>query len=71
MKKMNLNLALLLSSCLVLSACGRDMNDLESYIGSVKARKASTIEPLPTIKEHPKYAYQSGLSRSPRGFSFR
>jgi len=56
---------LVLSISLLMVGCSRDMNDLEQYISSVKARKAGAIEPLPTIKEYQKYTYQSGLLRSP------
>lgn len=50
---------------LVVSGCSRDMNDLDTYISDVKAKKSGEIEPLPTIKEHPKHTYQSTLLRSP------
>ena len=40
-----------------LSACSADMDDLDSYIISVKARPGGRIEPLPEITPYEVYTY--------------
>ena len=39
------------------SACGGDMDDLDSYINEVKARPGGRIEPLPEITPYEVFAY--------------
>ncbi|MBJ88244.1 MAG: pilus assembly protein PilP [Woeseia sp.] len=58
-------LVLLVSS--VLSSCGQDMADLDSYINEIKARPGGRIEPLPEITAYEVFNYtadKQGL-RSP------
>jgi type IV pilus assembly protein PilP len=40
-----------------LAACGADMDDLDSYINSVKARPGGRIEPLPEITPYEVFTY--------------
>ena len=40
-----------------LSACGGDMDDLDSYVNEVKARPGGRIEPLPEIQPYEVFAY--------------
>jgi len=40
-----------------LGACGSDMDDLDSYINSVKARPGGRIEPLPEITPYEIFTY--------------
>lgn len=42
---------------MLLSACGRDMADLDQYMRSVKARPAIPIEPIPVIKPYVRFIY--------------
>ncbi len=44
------------SACM-LSACGGDMDDLDQYINTIKARPGGRIEPLPEIKPYEVYTY--------------
>jgi type IV pilus assembly protein PilP len=48
---------LLAIAALGLSACGSDMDDLDSYINSVKARPGGRIEPLPEITPYEVFTY--------------
>lgn len=52
-------LKLLSTLCLVtlLTACNRDMVDLEQYVRNVKARPAKPIEPIPVIKPYVRFIY--------------
>ena len=49
----------LLTLCLatLLSACDRDMVDLEQYIRNVKAHPSKPIEPIPVIKPYVRFIY--------------
>jgi len=47
------------------SACSRDMSDLEAYIVEVDARPGGRIEPLPVIRPYESFAYDAYDSRSP------
>ena len=49
------------------SACGGDMDDLDSYINEVKARPGGRIEPLPEITPYEVFAYTADVEgiRSP------
>jgi type IV pilus assembly protein PilP len=49
----------------ILSGCGSDMGDLQSYIDEVKARPGGRIEPLPEIRPAPSFVYEAGERRSP------
>jgi type IV pilus assembly protein PilP len=48
---------LLAIAALGLAACGSDMDDLDSYINSVKARPGGRIEPLPEITPYEVFTY--------------
>ncbi len=51
----------LIVSLLVLAVgivgCSRDMDDLDSYIGTIKAKPGGIIEPLPEIKPYEVFTY--------------
>lgn len=50
----------LLGCSLFIAGCvSNDMNDLETYVEQVKARKSGKIPPLPEIKPYERYLYQS------------
>ena len=42
-----------------LTACGGDMDDLDSYINEVKARPGGRIEPLPEIEPYEVFMYMA------------
>jgi len=45
----------------LLTACGSsDMSDLEKQVNEILARPGGRIEPIPQIKPHERYLYQSG-----------
>ncbi len=48
-----------------LTACDRDMSDLEQYVEKTKARPGGRIEPLPPVKEYRLYRYVADGRRSP------
>lgn len=48
---------LLAIAALGLAACGSDMDNLDSYINSVKARPGGRIEPLPEITPYEVFTY--------------
>ena len=48
---------LLVVTAVGLAACGGDMDDLDSYINSVKARPGGRIEPLPEIMPYEVFTY--------------
>jgi type IV pilus assembly protein PilP len=51
---------------LVLTGCAsQDMQDLESYVGEVKARKGGRIEPLPEVKVPEIFTYQAQTRPDP------
>lgn len=54
-----------LVSALLLSACGGGMDDLETYVAEVKARKTRAIEPIPQIKQYEAFAYVGENRRDP------
>ncbi len=41
----------------LLSACDRNMADLEQYASTIKARPAKPIEPIPVIKPYVRFIY--------------
>lgn len=47
----------LLIAGVALSACGGDMDDLDQYVNSVKARPGGRIEPLPEITPYEVFTY--------------
>jgi len=49
--------ALLALAVLSLAACGGDMDELDEYINSVKARPGGRIEPLPEITPYEVFTY--------------
>lgn len=46
-----------------LAGCGGDMDDLDEYINSVKARPGGRIEPLPEITPYEVFAYVADTER--------
>ncbi len=42
----------------LLAACSENMDDLEQYIASVKARPADPIPPIPPVKTYTPYEYE-------------
>ena len=48
-----------------LAACGANMDDLESYIQSVKDRPADPIPPVPSVKTYSVYEYEGLTERDP------
>ncbi len=48
-----------------LTACGRGMGDLETWVSEVKSRTSTQIEPIPQMKEYEAYAYVPGERRDP------
>ena len=58
---------LIASLALGLTACGGDMDDLDSYINEVKARPGGRIEPLPEITPYESFTYVADVEgvRSP------
>ena len=51
------NALLLIVAMLGLAACGSDMDDLDVYVNSVKARPGGRIEPLPEITPYEVFTY--------------
>jgi type IV pilus assembly protein PilP len=51
------NAAIVALALLGLTACGSDMDGLDSYINTVKARPGGRIEPLPEITPYEVYTY--------------
>ena len=49
----------------MMSACSQDMDDLEQYIDSVKARPADPIPPIPAVKTYTPYEYRGLTGRDP------
>lgn len=48
-----------------LSGCGREMRDLEDYVGEVKSREPPGIKPIPEVKPYQSYKYQAENERNP------
>ncbi len=59
------SLSTLVLAGLLLTACGRDMQDLQAYVAKVKMRKPPGIEPLPEIKLYEMFEYQAESLRDP------
>ena len=58
-------LLLALACATLLSGCGSDMSDLESYVAEVKARQSTSIEPIPQMKQYEAFAYEAADRRDP------
>lgn len=52
-------------AAMLLSACTRDIADLEQYIAEVHAKQGGRIEPLPQIKPYDTFVYSASDLRSP------
>lgn len=50
---------------LLLTGCSHDMSDLRNYIDEVKARKSSTIDPIPQMRPYEPFSYSQTGERSP------
>jgi len=61
------NVALLAIACLGVTACGADMDDLDSYINEIKARQGGRIDALPEITPYEVFTYVADVEgiRSP------
>ena len=55
------------AAVLLLSGCGRSMDDLNTYIDQIKARPGGRIEPLPEVQPAPSHTYAASRrgARSP------
>ena len=51
------NAALMAIVCLGVTACGSDMDDLDTYINEIKARQGGRIDPLPEITPYEVFTY--------------
>ena len=49
----------------MLSACTEEMDDLNKYVVSVKARPADPIPPIPAVKTYTPYEYAGLTGRDP------
>lgn len=54
-----------LVASVALSGCGRDMSDLEQYIGEVNARSAPPLDPIPQMKPYEPFIYARHDQPSP------
>ena len=65
--KHRLLLTVLLAGSVGLGACSSDMDDLDQYINSIKARPGGRIEPLPEITPYEVFTYTADADglRSP------
>jgi type IV pilus assembly protein PilP len=61
----SVNVLLIITGALLLSACSGGKSDLEQYVDEVKARKPGRIEPLPEIKPIETFTYIAGDRRNP------
>jgi type IV pilus assembly protein PilP len=52
-------------AAVMLSACSENIDDLEKYIASVKARPADPIPPIPPVKTYTPYEYDGIAGRDP------
>ena len=48
-----------------LTACGKGMSDLESWVSEVKARPPAPIPPIPQMKQYEAFAYEDAGKRDP------
>jgi type IV pilus assembly protein PilP len=68
MKRLGKQVKLVAGALLVavmLSACSKDIGDLEKYIASVKERPAQPIPPIPPVKTYTPYEYEGLTGRDP------
>ncbi|MDR3417674.1 MAG: pilus assembly protein PilP [Nevskia sp.] len=56
---------LLLLGAALLGACSDDMDELQQYVATVKAKKSTKIEPIPQIKQYEPFTYVAGERRDP------
>jgi type IV pilus assembly protein PilP len=56
---------LLISLALILTACDSDKDDLQNYVGEVKARQQVDIPPIPVMKPYEKFSYTAAELRDP------
>nr|MBV6630408.1 pilus assembly protein PilP [Oceanococcus sp. HetDA_MAG_MS8] len=49
----------------LLSACGSDGDDLDSYIAEVKSRKSTAVEPIPQVLVYEPHRYTQAEARDP------
>ena len=59
------NYVVVLFSCLLLSACFDDVNDIQTFMEKVDRETPRGIEPIPDVKEFAHIAYTGGDKRSP------
>lgn len=50
---------------LILSSCGGNTDDLETWIDAIKSKPPGRIEPMPDVKIYQPHDYTSALLRSP------
>jgi type IV pilus assembly protein PilP len=55
----------ILLSVSMLTACGENVDDLNSYIATTKARPAEPIPPIPPVKTYTPYDYEGLTGRDP------
>lgn len=58
-------IVLVLAMASVISACAREMDDLEGYIAEVKARPARPLEPIPEVAPYEPVPYMAADLRDP------
>lgn len=58
-------LAILLSLAAMVSGCGKDLSDLQSFTTQVKASAKTSIEPIPVVEEFESFEYSVAGLRSP------
>jgi len=62
---MNRAITPLVLTALLLAGCSSGMDDLETYVAEVKARKTRAIEPIPQIKQYEAFTYVTENRRDP------
>lgn len=65
MKTRLIRCIVVLAGTALLGACSNDMDELQQYIATIKARKSTKIEPIPQIKQYEAFAYVAGDRREP------
>lgn len=63
------NIACAVFITMLLPACGQNMESLDKYIVSVKARPADPIPPIPPVSSYTPYEYEGLTGRDPFRFS--
>ena len=64
-KQRLLKAIILLMSGMLVYGCGRNIHDLEQYVGEVKSRKAYNIDPPPEVKPYKNFEYAADDERDP------